>query len=64
MFSGKCFDWISISQVEIKLVLAIGVTAVSSGVIVLQLARIYLINYFSPISETFKVMNNNISFID
>ena len=52
------------SQVEIKLVLAIGVTAVSSGVIVLQLARIYLINSFSPISETFKVMNNTISFID
>ena len=50
------------SHVEIKLESVNAVMAVSSGVISFELAIIYLTNSFSPISETFKVMNINMNF--
>ena len=50
------------SHVEIKFPESILVIAVSSGVISRELAIIYLTNSFSPISETFKVMNISIIF--
>ena len=62
MFFGKCLDWISMSQVEIKFVSLKLVIAVSSGVISLELEIIYLTSSFSPMSETFKVMNISINF--
>ena len=50
------------SQVEIKFVSLKLVIAVSSGVISLELEIIYLTSSFSPMSETFKVMNISINF--
>ena len=50
------------SHVEIKFVSLKLVIAVSSGVISLERDMIYLTSSFSPMSETFKVMNISINF--
>ena len=57
---GKCLDWISMSQVEIRFVESNSVTAVSSGVMSFELERMYFTSSFSPMSETLRVMNLNI----
>ena len=52
----------TVTDPEIKFELLKGVIAVSSGVICLELAIIYLTNSFSPMSEILRAMIISINF--